>query len=144
MASTVQKFLFPSKTLHWHPRNGFWRNFWNDNYFELKSTQHAVFRTGCRSQFAGEHGLRIVGIVIWIHATEAWRRVAHSHWLGSTKATKDAGTALLQTVCQPTQTTGILAITTFEVQITRRISLVCNKKLKSNQVENLYGKNKGQ
>ena len=42
MASTVQKLLFPSKTLHWHPRNGFWRNFSNGNCFELKSPQHAV------------------------------------------------------------------------------------------------------
>ena len=42
VASTVQKFLFPSKTVHWHPRNGFWKNFSNDNCFELKSPQHAV------------------------------------------------------------------------------------------------------
>ena len=42
MASTVQLIHFPSKTLHWHPRNEFWRNFSNDNCFELKSPQHAV------------------------------------------------------------------------------------------------------
>ena len=36
------EIFFALKTLHWHPRNGFWRNFWEANYFHLKLPQHSV------------------------------------------------------------------------------------------------------
>ena len=43
MDSTGQKICFAFQAFHWHPRIGFWRNFWNSIYFELKSPQHAVY-----------------------------------------------------------------------------------------------------
>ena len=42
MDSTADYFFLPLQELHRHPRNGFWRNFWQDNCFELKSPQHSV------------------------------------------------------------------------------------------------------
>ena len=35
-------YFFPFLTLYWPPRNGLWRNFWEANYFDLKSLQHSV------------------------------------------------------------------------------------------------------
>ena len=36
MDSNVQIILFPSKTLHWHHRNGFWKEFWTWQLFLVK------------------------------------------------------------------------------------------------------------
>ena len=58
---TVQIIIFPSQRLHWHPRNGFWRNFFRDITFELKSLKRAVGLWIQRSEFKSRWDLFFSG-----------------------------------------------------------------------------------
>lgn len=58
-----------------------------------------LFTCGC-SEFTRHHGLRIVGVIIRIHAAETRVRVPHAHRLGAAEASKYTGAALLQGIGQ--------------------------------------------
>ena len=83
---------FYNSLVHLFPRILF--HFWNIVLYFICIKKSKIQTCG-GPQFSGNHGLRIVGIIIRIHTTKTGSWVSHTNGLRSTEATKNSSTTLL-------------------------------------------------